>query len=197
MKSDELKNNYKTSSTLEGALPMDISEVNIEPVQEDYDTETSSILEGNLEINGVTFPPPTTAFIMFLDLIRSPFLYNNTDTSLNDIYDALFVLKYREQAVSDVYGMFSAKKYLDKYEPLIEKSPEYLDVVLKYRERYEQKLQKFHSLAAAFGEKIGIFDIQEVAEMIKDYISACFGGFEMIPQKTDGKSKKKDLTVNG
>lgn len=197
MKTDELKNNYKTSSTLEGAMPVDIPEINIEPVETNYDTEAASILEGELEINGISFPPPTTAFIMFLDLIRSPFIYNNIDTSLNDIYDALFVLKYREQAVSNVYGIFSAKKYLDKYEPLIEKSPEYLDVVLKYREKYEQKLQKFHGLAAAFGEKIGVFNIQEVADMIKDYIAACFGGFEMIPQNTDKESKKKDLTVNG
>ena len=190
METDQLKNNLKYTSFIEAPVPK-FDDILVENTDDNFDLETASILEGELEINGVSFPAPTTAFIMFLDLIRSPFVYKS-EPKLSDIYDALFVLKYREQAVSDVYGMFSVKKYLDKYEHLIEKSPEYLTVVLTHREKYEQKLQKFHTLAATFGEKIGIFDIQEVANKIEDYITICFGGFNMLPKNSDDTDKKKD-----
>jgi hypothetical protein len=190
----ELQNNVRYTSFIEEPKQK-LPDIKVEQSEDNFDIETSSILGGELEINGVVFPAPTTAFLMFLDLINSPFIFKNEPT-LADVYDVLFILKYREQAVSDIYGMFSAKKYLDKYEYLVEKSPEYLEVVLKYRERYEQKLQKFHALAASFGEKLGVFEIQEVTNEISEYIASCFGGFNMLP-KGDGDGKKKDLTANG
>lgn len=171
-----------------------IDPIEVEDSEDNYDIESSLSLDSEMEINGVEFPAPTTAFLMFLDLVKSPFI-SGGDPTLQDIYTSLFVLKFRERAFKDCYGIFSARKYLDKYEKLIEKSPEYLDVVLKYREEYENKLQKFNSMAAAFGESLGIFKFEDIAKRIEEYIMACFGGFDMIPKK--GERKKKDLTANG
>lgn len=172
-----------------------MKDIEISQVRDNYNDETACIL-GQLEINGVSFPSPTTALVMFFDLIQSPFI-TGAKPQIIDVYDALYVLKFRDKALSDVSGMFQAKKYLDEYEKLIEKSPEYLDVVLKYREKFEARLQKFHSMAAQFGETLGIIHLEEVGKQIASYVNSCFGGFEMIPKNTDEEHKKKDLTVNG
>lgn len=171
-----------------------IKPIEVEDSEENYDIESSLSLDSEMEINGIEFPAPTTAFLMFLDLMKSPFILGG-DPTLQDIYASLFVLKFREKAFKDCYGIFAARKYLDKYEKLIEKSPEYLDVVLKYREEYENKLQKFHSMAAAFGESLGVFKFEDIGKKIEQYIMACFGGFDMLPKENG--HKKKDLTANG
>lgn len=171
-----------------------VNSIPVEESEDNYDEETAISMEGELEINGNLFPPPTTAVLVLLDLIKSPFI-STGNPSFQDVYNALFVLKFREKSFKDCYGIFSAKKYLDKYETLVEKSPEYLEVILKYREEYENKLQKFFALSAGFGDSLGIIKLDEVTQKLEKYLMNCFGGFNMIPK--DGEHKKKDLTANG
>lgn len=167
----------------------EINSIPVEESEDNYDMETAISLEGDLEINGILFPPPTTAILVLLDLIQSPFIGSGNPT-YQDIYNALFILKFRENSFKDCYGMFAAKKYLDKYEYLVDKSPEYLEIVLKYRAEYENKLQKFFTLAAGFGSSLGVIKLDEVSVKLENYLMNCFGGFAMAPN--NGEHKKKD-----
>lgn len=173
--------------------------VELEQLRDNYDDETAISLGANLCINSVEFPPPTTAVVSFLDLIRSPFIVAGIKPALQDIFNALFVLKHKHNAVRHMQGAFAAKRNVEIFTEHISKGSEYLDVVMTHSDRYEKELSAFYNMAAEFGEKLGVFNINEISQKIENYISSCFNGWEMIPRaksEFDG-DKKKDLIVNG
>jgi hypothetical protein len=143
------------------------------------DEETLQSLGGEVVINGVSIPTPTTAVLSLFEIIESPFITgvdSINDIRLIDINEALYILKFREVAAKHLYRDILHEK-------------------LNYQYNSEFKQQVFE-----FSESLGLFDIAETSIEIQNYLSVCFNAQKMIPSDNNNKTtvKKKDsMTQNG
>ena len=154
----------------------------------DRDLETLTGLGANLVINGVEFPPPTTAVLSLLEIVESPLVKGFDDISdiqLKHINEALYIVKHREKAVDSLFGMV-------RFEKIANKSPEFFEKYLN-----STVYSDFEKRVFVFAESLGLFDELEVLSQLQEYMNICFNAFEMMP-KTENKkesSKKKDTTI--
>lgn len=166
---------------------------------QDQKEETCAALGAEIKIGNALVPPPTTAALMLLDVIESPFIVQTPkeyEVTLKDVYETLFVLCLREKAVQSIFSAVRALR-------AIEKTAQFAKINELFYEKYLTALiavqggyENFDSEVAQFAESCGIFSLPEAIKNLNFYISLCFGGFEMIPGKTaDGK--KNDLIPNG
>jgi hypothetical protein len=170
-----------------------MSNVNLEETQTtiERDEETLQSLGANLVINGVEFPPPTTAVLSLLEIIESPFVIGfgeADDIKLRHINEVLYILKFRDKAVDSLFDMV-------RYEKMATKSPEFFEIYLK-----SLNFGVFQKKVFKFAETLGNFNHLEVISQLQSYMMICFNAFDMIPKKNDKDTslKKKDiLTQNG
>ena len=153
--------------------------------------ETLVALGSGFSVGGVDLPPPVSGVLPLLQVIDSPFVpgAHAGEPTLRNVLETLYVLKHREKALEPVFGVARAKLMLEATEKIAGKSPEfyreYVTAVLSASRGYGA----FDAAVFAFGEELGVFQWEEAAEAVAEYIACSMGGFEMIPTK-DGGSKK-------
>jgi hypothetical protein len=156
----------------------------------DLDCETLNCLGGNVVINNITIPPPTTAVLSLLEMVESPFVVGFSkveDIKLRHINEALYILKYREQAVNELFDII-------RFEKIAEKNADFFKEYLN-----SLNYNKFSNNVYKFAESLGIFNTLETILLIQDYINTCYNAFNMLPEKKEqSQAKKKEiLTQNG
>jgi len=155
----------------------------------ELDEETLNSLGANIKINGIEIPPPTTAVLSLLEIIESPFALGFdevSDVKLRHINEVLYVLKYREEAVDDLFDLI-------RFDKMAQKSPEYFEKYLK-----SLNYGKFQKKVYKFAESLGVFNQHQVISDIQTYLSLCFNAYAMLPEdKTKAEKKKEILTRNG
>jgi len=151
------------------------------------DEETLQSLGGEMVINDIEFPPPTTAVMSLLEIIESPFVIgfeNASDIKIKHINEALYVLKERENAVNPLFGLI-------RFEKIAEKSPEFFEKYLK-----SSKYADFEKEVYKFAESLGVFDQLETIIKIQTYMNICFNAFDMLPNESNGEGiKKKEIGI--
>ena len=170
----------------------------IEEAEEDF--EILIVLDGKCKIVGQEFPPPTMGVFSLLELINSPFLDPSDDTGIKllDIERLLYVLKYREKAVSDIIEATRIKREIDRTAEIAKVSAEHYKVHVEALKENAASWKEFDMMVASFAEELGIYDQHNAIRAINQYLNACYHGFNMLPEHSRADKKKEgNMIMNG
>ena len=160
--------------------------------------ETLAALGGREKFADLAFPQPTMGIFPLLEMIDSPFLKAdpNIEVKLQQIYETLYIIMKRKDAVSPIYRAFRANQRLSSAEGAAGRSPDFFYVYLRAIAEFADFRSDFDLEVAEFASSLGVFDMLEAIRLINDYLDASTGGFSMIPEGKP-EDKKKDSTSNG
>lgn len=160
--------------------------------------ETFAALGGREKVAKLAVPQPSMGVFPLLEMIDSPFLKgdSNTEIKLQQVFEALYVIVKRKDAVSPIYRAFRANERLLTATKSANQSPDFFYVYLRAIAEFADFRSDFDLEVAEFADSLGVFNMLNAIQLINDYLDTSTGGFSMIPA---GKSddKKKDSTSNG
>jgi len=164
-----------------------------EPIEQ-INEETLRALGAEDIISDLEFPPPTAGVLMLLDVIDSPFISGRV-CSQEDVYKALYIIINREKALRPIYGAIRAERAIAKFAKV--ETPEKLEKYLTANIVNSAKFAEFDEKVAKFACDLGVIDIEETISNLEEYLSECFGGFDMVPKSDEQNLKKKVMMPNG
>jgi len=160
--------------------------------------ETLAALGGEEKISRFTIPQPTMGVFPLLEIIASPFLKpGSPEITLREVYETLYVITRRQEAVPGIYRAFRADERLKSAQGIAERSPDFYYVYLRALAEFADRRAEFDIEVAKFAEELGVFDMLEAIRIVNDYLNAATGGFSMLPDDAKESGKKKDSTSNG
>jgi hypothetical protein len=160
--------------------------------------ETLAALGGSEKISRFTVPQPTMGVFPLLEIIDSPFLRpGSPEITLREVYETLYVIMYKQKAVTGIYRAFRADNRLKSVQAIAEKSPDFYYVYLRALAEFADRRAEFDIEVAKFADELGVFDMLEAIRIVNSFLNASSGGFSMLPDDAKESDKKKDLTLNG
>jgi hypothetical protein len=158
--------------------------------------ETFAALGATDKVAKIAIPQPTMGVFPLLEMIESPFLKSdpNVEIRLQQIYETLYVLCRRREAVAPIYRAFRAEERMKAAAELAEKSPDFYYAYLRAIAEFASWRNDFDLEVANFADELGVFDMLAAIELVNEYLNASTGGFTMIPAAAAEQDKKKDLT---
>lgn len=152
-----------------------------------------SSLNGQLVIAGLPVPQPATATYSLLTVIDSPFVtgaFGPDGLAAADIIKALYVLVEREKVLDTLFVSTHANARIEATSRIAEKSPEFYEKYLDALAQNATGFARFERDAMKWGERLGVFDLDEVGRQIVEYMRLSHAGWELIPTDDDDSKKK-------
>lgn len=179
IKNGKLPDPEQVMEKLNGISVDDRTEERFERTKTERNIGTASVMGAGTTILGQQIPAPSMGVISLLNIINSPFVCpQDRELNVQDIYDAMYILCKKQEALNIVTSGQQKTKQIEKLEKMVKDK----DTFLTYSQLFIlcDYTQEFKTKAFEFGETLGIFDIGEIGGQILDYLNICMYGYSWL-----------------